>query len=163
MGQGGSHEKMGKMGWGGQLGENHWCSERRPPKVDNSTGQQKETVIGVENNNSTGTRRVLLAQRDQAAAKGAELKQATGTGKCKTDSIKNTENAEPIEDSKKDKQDKEIDMYEHYDLYSEPAYKGKMPANIEIYSNDKFKADTKINEVSNFTLAQFLMEDKVKL
>jgi hypothetical protein len=113
--------------------------------------------------NGVGTKRVLRETRVAPIVKGAELKEAKERTRSKVEMKADVTDAEQTDACKKEKQNKEIDVYEHYDLYSEPAFKGNTPNNVEIYQDDKFKKEAKIDEVSDFTLAQFLMENKVKL
>ena len=134
-----------------------------PSSVDKRTDERKESVSEAEVGNGVGTKRVLRETRVAPIVKGAGLKEAKERTRSEVEMKADVTDAEQTDACKKEKQNKEIDVYEHYDLYSEPAFKGNTPNNVEIYQDDKFKKEAKIDEVSDFTLAQFLMENKVKL
>jgi len=63
----------------------------------------------------------------------------------------------------KDDKSKETEKDDEYDLYKEPKYHATTKNNIEMYRDDQFKNESEITEVSDYTLATFLMEHKVKL
>jgi hypothetical protein len=52
---------------------------------------------------------------------------------------------------------------EVYDLYKDLKYVETTNNDVQIYKDDQFKNESEINNVSDFTLATFLMEQKVKL
>ncbi len=52
---------------------------------------------------------------------------------------------------------------EVYELFKDPKYKTTTPQKVEIYHDEQFQGENEIDDVSDFTLATFLMENKVKI
>jgi hypothetical protein len=65
--------------------------------------------------------------------------------------------------SNKDNAKSKVQPAEVYDLYKDLKYVETTNNDVQIYKDDQFKNDSEINNVSDFTLATFLMEQKVKL
>lgn len=61
-----------------------------------------------------------------------------------------------IEKERKEKED-------NYELYRDPKYVQTTEQNIPVYRDDQFTDHSSIDEVNDYTLGTFLMENKVKL
>ncbi len=71
----------------------------------------------------------------------------------------NKSNKESVTDNTEEKQP----ITEGYELFSSPKYIEKAQGDIQVYREDKFKEESKIEAVNDFTLASFLMDYKVQL
>ncbi len=109
-----------------------------------------------KDNNEKSTGRALRIQKNR-------MQKKDGTAKERQEAQSDMTQDDKKDKSKKAKKSDELDVYEHYDLYREPKYQHTTQVKVEVYHNDKFKAGARIHDVSDFTLAQFLMENKVKL
>jgi hypothetical protein len=69
----------------------------------------------------------------------------------------------PSKESVTDNTEEKQPLTEGYELFSSPKYIEKAQGNIQVYREDKLKEESKIEAVNDFTLASFLMENKVKL
>jgi hypothetical protein len=74
---------------------------------------------------------------------------------------KNTQQGDKTETAAKNKTNETKD--EVYELFKDTKYKTTTPQKVDIYHDEQFQGENEIENVSDFTLATFLMENKVKI